>query len=594
MRQWSKAARWSAACAGVVVCLLLSALGAVHFYFTPARVTALLQTRLQALSKRDVGLASARIAWLPSPGLAMQDMTLGNPAWAREKNLLHVSSLKLQLALLPLLSGRVAINAVALDGVTVNLERNQAGQTSWQDLMAQPTGQQKTPGEGSETQGSARKSSFEPLTLTDLTLSNARLSYRNTGSIGSTGSTGTRGAAIDGSAGHAERNNAVDSVDAWQIETLRARSQTGGRALDTSATVLHNGHRLDAHVQLADFSAIGEPGASTTGTVRLAWEKGTLTLDGVLPLAVPAALQGAATQAGSAVSSTPTASRPAASAPAALPAAPGKAAGTDPAAAAPMAADGTGIALPTRENRHSSSAAAPSFKLALDAASMRPLLGFVDIDTTPVAPVKLAAQLSMQGDWLHAANIQASLGQQTLSGDLLYSRSGTRPQFKASIHGQRIVWAQLTADAGRAAPPPVPPGEVFYVHDLAWNALVAMKPMDGTLALHLDAFRTRSNIDVSDVNASMRFAGDQLDIGSFTLKAFGGTAAGRMQLDGTRQTARLGIKTDAISLGQWVTQKTGKNLFTGAPLALTAQITASGSSMKKLAASLTGPVTVRI
>ncbi|MDB5839287.1 MAG: hypothetical protein JWQ23_1239 [Herminiimonas sp.] len=235
-----------------------------------------------------------------------------------------------------------------------------------------------------------------------------------------------------------------------------------------------------------------------------------------------------------------------------------------------------------------------AFKLAFEADSPADVLGFLNLPSGPVAPIRASADFSAEQDWTHARNLKASLGKLTVAGDVKFSVAGTRPVFDATLSTDRLDWAEALRDAGRPAPPPLPPDEILRTHALGWPALIAMKGMDGTVDAQIASLRLRSGVEVSDARARMAFKGDQLNVNAFSFHVFGGTASGDMRLDGRRQAVRLNLQARDISLERWFAEKNRKAPFSGARMAVSAAVSASGTSMKQLGATLTGPVTIRV
>lgn len=69
--------------------------------------------------------------WVPWPRLSARDITVGNPDWAREPNLLSIGELVFVLRPLPLLARRIEIPRLVLDSPTVWLERLADQRNNW-------------------------------------------------------------------------------------------------------------------------------------------------------------------------------------------------------------------------------------------------------------------------------------------------------------------------------------------------------------------------------------------------------------------------------------------------------------------------------
>jgi hypothetical protein len=85
-----------------------------------------LQARLGAALERPVALGEMDLAWLPLPALRVRDVRIGDPSGA-ELPQADVDEVRLRLAVLPLLVGRVVLAALEIDGPTLRLELDASG-----------------------------------------------------------------------------------------------------------------------------------------------------------------------------------------------------------------------------------------------------------------------------------------------------------------------------------------------------------------------------------------------------------------------------------------------------------------------------------
>lgn len=233
-----------------------------------------------------------------------------------------------------------------------------------------------------------------------------------------------------------------------------------------------------------------------------------------------------------------------------------------------------------------------ALKIDFSAESMTDALGFFGIASEPTAAVKAVADLRDVQGKIEADNLRISLGKLDIAGNAHIALSGPKPVIDAHLTAGRIDWVQALKDAGRPAVPPKPPGELFYAHPLAWQALVAMQAVEATLDAQVQSLRLRSGVELKNAKAHMIFHGDQLNMTAFSASLLGGTASGNMQFDGSKKSARVNLDATGLSLGQWFAERGKQVAFSGGPMKIKAAVSASGASMKELAASLTGPVTI--
>jgi uncharacterized protein involved in outer membrane biogenesis len=70
-------------------------------------------------------------AWLPWPQVVAQDITIGNPPWAKQPRFAHLDALRFDLSPLDLLLHRVTIPTLQLVQPDVDLERDAKGRANW-------------------------------------------------------------------------------------------------------------------------------------------------------------------------------------------------------------------------------------------------------------------------------------------------------------------------------------------------------------------------------------------------------------------------------------------------------------------------------
>ncbi|WNW13153.1 AsmA family protein [Pseudomonas sp. DTU_2021_1001937_2_SI_NGA_ILE_001] len=70
-------------------------------------------------------------AWLPWPHFQAQDLTLGNPEWSKQPQMVTLQQVNFTLSPLPLLAQRVVIPSIELTGPDARLERLADGRANW-------------------------------------------------------------------------------------------------------------------------------------------------------------------------------------------------------------------------------------------------------------------------------------------------------------------------------------------------------------------------------------------------------------------------------------------------------------------------------
>ena len=118
---------------GGLVLLLVLAYVALNQAFPPATpgrdaVRARCATPPGATSRCAAPLS---IRLLPRVGVSANDVVLGNAPWGTRKDMLAVKHARFDIALWPLLQGRVDIASVTFDGVDLLLETDRNGVGNW-------------------------------------------------------------------------------------------------------------------------------------------------------------------------------------------------------------------------------------------------------------------------------------------------------------------------------------------------------------------------------------------------------------------------------------------------------------------------------
>ncbi len=123
--------RNTALIAGAVLALLLIAAVAIPPLIDWSRYKAEIASRVEAATGRPVAIdGPIALRLLPSPALSAEAIAIGNPA-GMAGELARVERLRLRLALLPLLTGRVQLTKVELDRPVLTLTRGADGRPNW-------------------------------------------------------------------------------------------------------------------------------------------------------------------------------------------------------------------------------------------------------------------------------------------------------------------------------------------------------------------------------------------------------------------------------------------------------------------------------
>ncbi len=86
-----------------------------------------------------------KLAYFPRLGIETGGVRLGNPPGFDDKPFSRVERASVTIRLLPLLSGKVQVGRLALDGLQLHLQRDEQGRSSWADLVDDSVPEEASP-----------------------------------------------------------------------------------------------------------------------------------------------------------------------------------------------------------------------------------------------------------------------------------------------------------------------------------------------------------------------------------------------------------------------------------------------------------------
>jgi len=123
---------WIAAVAAAVLVAALGALLVALHTIDWSRYQEPLAERVRAATGRDLSIeGTLRVQLLPRPGVAVSGVHLANASWGSRPEMLRVQRVSAHLALLPLLTGRVVVAELLVEGADLLLERGPQGRANW-------------------------------------------------------------------------------------------------------------------------------------------------------------------------------------------------------------------------------------------------------------------------------------------------------------------------------------------------------------------------------------------------------------------------------------------------------------------------------
>lgn len=231
----------------LAVVLVLVLIGGIAVFSIPSeRIAALATDRISQATGRAVRVEGGiRPRLFPTLGVSLSGLSIGNPDWVEEGELLAADSVRVGVEWLPLLRGQIALESVVIEAPRVVLVRAADGRASWDfgSGVAPEPGQAPTePGASAEANGGVGLR----LGLSEVQITQGAFVYR------------------DAVAGQAIT---LDPVDI----TLVAEPQTGGIAI--AAALGQGGEALEIALTLADLDAVLQ-GAISAVEATVTWPGG--------------------------------------------------------------------------------------------------------------------------------------------------------------------------------------------------------------------------------------------------------------------------------------------------------------------------------
>lgn len=162
------------------VVLTIIALGVAVVFLLPKlvpmeRLAAKVKERVKMATGRDMDFRDVELVFWPDLGIKMSAVTLSNPVWAKDKNMLTLESVNIALALKPLLNKQVEIKFFLLEAPVIHLEVGANGKNNW-DFSKEAPAAELEESKAATTKSSSMASGFS-FKFGPSQISNGKLSF---------------------------------------------------------------------------------------------------------------------------------------------------------------------------------------------------------------------------------------------------------------------------------------------------------------------------------------------------------------------------------------------------------------------------------
>ena len=167
----------------VFLALLVLAMGGTWYAIStinPTQLTQLLSSSVKAATGRDLKIAGpVSLTIFPSIGVKAEDVSLSNASWASGSDMIQLKQIDIGIRLLPLLSKRIEISRINLNGLDAHLQSNAEGQSNW--VLAAPLAQGVTANANTDKPESATPSNGDDsfVSIENVSVTDARISYQD-------------------------------------------------------------------------------------------------------------------------------------------------------------------------------------------------------------------------------------------------------------------------------------------------------------------------------------------------------------------------------------------------------------------------------
>jgi hypothetical protein len=233
-------------------------------------------------------------------------------------------------------------------------------------------------------------------------------------------------------------------------------------------------------------------------------------------------------------------------------------------------------------------------KATLRTESLDDVFAFVGIDRDRTAPLEVTADVRDDGDTIRLTDIQLALGKMHARGEGTITTGGDKPVLDAKITADRLEWKQALVDMGHARKPEAKSPLVFKEKKLAWKTITALHGLRGKVDFDAGSVKLGNGIELQKPRAHFTFDGERVLLDLWQTNLLGGAGHGSMRFDGAKKSIHFEGAGENLSLQRWFHERGRDHNFTGGPMQVRMSLDMHGDTWRDLAASVTGPVSIRM
>jgi hypothetical protein len=233
-------------------------------------------------------------------------------------------------------------------------------------------------------------------------------------------------------------------------------------------------------------------------------------------------------------------------------------------------------------------------KAQLRTGSLDDVFAFVGVDRSKTAPLDATADIHDEGDTIRLDNVRITLGSMHAQGSGTVAMGGDKPTLEAKLDTDRFDWKEALQDMGHARQPQEPSKFIFRDKKLAWTSFAHLRGLRGKVEASAQWARLGNGIELQQPRAHFTFDDDRVMLDLWQSRLLGGTGHGSMRFDGTKKTIRFEGSGENLLLQRWFHERGRDHHFTGGPMQVRMTLDMQGDTWRDLAASVTGPMSIRM
>ena len=165
---------------GGIVALVVVAALVVPFFIDLNTYKALIAEKAKAATGRDLTIdGDISLSLLPTPAISVEGLKFGNAAGGKAANMAELAAVRIKVALMPLLSGKVKVESVVLQKPVIVLEKLADGRGNWE--FAPAAGAAAAPATDSVPAGTGGGSGSFDVAVDSATIEDGTVIYRDIG-----------------------------------------------------------------------------------------------------------------------------------------------------------------------------------------------------------------------------------------------------------------------------------------------------------------------------------------------------------------------------------------------------------------------------